>query len=157
MAARHQRFDEDVSGSSHSRQRRARRDRSRIASSPFDSYTRWSYGDDQLPLPGRPLGQVILQRRVQRLHLPTPAASLHLRPPGHPPYRHPPSSAALRGGGRPQSESAFGPPAGGGKDLTPQVLPAGITPPAGRHQCPPPQGEVRWGRTPFVVAAIATP
>src|SRR5207245_3624463 len=102
-------------------------------SSSFNTQTRWSYGDDQLPLPGRPLGQVILQRRVQRLHLPTPAASLHLRPPGHPPHHHPASDAALRAGGGRQPPRPVRPPPGRGQSLTSQVLVAGVTPPATRQ------------------------
>src|ERR1700682_1443662 len=138
MAPRHQRIDPDFSRSPHSRQRRARPDRRRIASSSHDTKTRWPYGDDQLPLPGRPFGQVILQRRVKRLHLPTPAASLHLRPPGHPPHHHPPSRAAVRRGGRHNPESAFGPPEGRRENLTPQSPGGRVTPPATRHH---PQGE----------------
>src|SRR5205085_11620968 len=111
---------------------------------------------DQLPLPGRPLGQVILQRRVKRLHLPTPAASLHLRPPGHPSHHHPASRAALgRRGGR-EPPRPLRPPQGGGKNLTSQVLVAGLTPPTTRHipSLPRPRGKVarreatgRMGRT----------
>src|SRR4029077_13095008 len=137
LAAGHQCRDQDFPGSPHRRQRRAGGDRSRTASSSFDSQTRWSYGDDQLPFPGRPLGQVILQRRVQRLHLPTPAASLHLQPPGHPSTLHTPSRATFGSGGRLKPPRPLCPPEGRGTNLTPQVLGAGPTPPA---PPPPPRG-----------------
>ena len=123
MASRHQRRDANLSGHPHRGQRRVGRDRIRIESSSWDSQTRWSYGDDQLPFIGRPFGEVILHRRVKRLHLPTPAASLHLRPPGNPPYRHPPSRPSFRGGGDGQPPRPFGAAAGGGKDLTPRPTP----------------------------------
>src|SRR5205814_2295160 len=133
----------------------------RTRSSSFNTQTRWSHGDDQLPLPGRPLGQVILQRRVQRLHLPTPAASLHLRPPGHPSRHHTASRAALRSRGGREPPRPVRPPPGRGKalkgtagTLSPRgegfgerggdlrkvrnhkVLVAGLTPPATRHSFP---------------------
>src|SRR4029077_9655215 len=90
----------------------------------------------------------ILQRRVQRLHLPPPATSLHLRPPGNPSHHHPPPRPPYGGRGGIQPTSPLIATAGRRKDLSlspRQALVAGPPSPVTRHHIQVSVLPTKWG------------